>query len=78
MRLKFLLNMARVVSKKKLNKFRNVSIPSNKDLFFRVGKRPLPKMEDGQVASFSGSTMDSIDDAMSQLLKPGQMPIDEG
>lgn len=69
--------MARVIAKKKLNKFRNVSIPSNKDLFFRVGKRPLPKMEDGQVASFSGSTMDLVDDAMTQLLKPGQMPLNE-
>lgn len=69
--------MARVIAKKKLNKFRNVSIPSNKDLFFRVGKRPLPKMEDGQVASFSGSTMDLVDDAMTQLLKPGQTPLNE-
>lgn len=69
--------MARVIAKKKLNKFRNVSIPSNKDLFLRVGKRPLPKMDDGQVANFPGSTMDLVDDAMTQLLKPNQMPVNE-
>lgn len=69
--------MARVIAKKKLNKFRNVSIPSNKDLFFRVGKRPFPKVDYGQVANFSGSTMDLVDDAMTQLLKPNQMPVNE-
>lgn len=68
--------MARVIKKKQLNRFRNVSIPSNKDLFFRVGKRPLPNMVDGQVASFDNSTMNQIDNAMETLLNSNQMPLD--
>lgn len=68
--------MARVIKKKQLNRFRNVSIPSNKDLFFRVGKRPLPNMVDGQVASFDNSTMNQIDNAMETLLNSNQMPFD--
>lgn len=60
--------MARVNSKLKLNRFRNVSIPSNKDLFFRVGKRPQPAMADGQVANFDGSTMNQIDNVINTYL----------
>lgn len=52
----------------KLNRFRNVSIPSNKDLFYRVGKRPLSAMADGQVANFDGSTMNQIDNVMNTYL----------
>lgn len=70
--------MARVVDKKKLNRFRSVSIPSNKDLFYRVGRRPLPNMTDGQVANFDSSTMGLIDSAMDVLLKDNQMPLNEG
>lgn len=68
--------MPRVNSKMKLNRFRNVSVPSNKDLFFRVGKRPLPSMVDGQVANFDGSTMNQIDNVMDTYLKSNQMPLD--
>lgn len=68
--------MARVNSKMKLNRFRNVSIPSNKDLFYRVGKRPIPSVVDGQVANFDGSTMNKIDNVMDTFLKPNQMPLD--
>lgn len=68
--------MAYVVDKKKLNKFRVVSIPSNKDLFMRVGRRSLPPMLDGQVASFDCSTMNSIDRAISDCLDSNQMPLD--
>ena len=68
--------MAHVNPKMKLNRFRNVSIPSNKDLFFRVGKRPLPNMADGQVANFDGSTMNQIDNVMDTYLKSNQMPLD--
>lgn len=70
--------MARVVEKKKLNRFRKVSIPSNKDLFYRVGKRLLPDMPDGQVASFNSVTINQIDNVMDTFLKPNQMPLDSG
>lgn len=63
------------VSRLKLNKFRLVSIPSNKDIFERVGQRVLPEMQDGQVAQFANGVMDEIDIAESQLIKDSQMPL---
>lgn len=68
--------MAYVNPKKKLNRFRRVSIPSNKDLFYRVGKRPIPAFEDGQIANFNGDTMSMLDNAIDVLLKDNQMPLD--
>lgn len=62
--------------KLKLNKFRMVSIPKNKDLFFRVGKRPIPDMVDGQVANFSNDTMNALSAIEDQYLKDNQMPLD--
>lgn len=58
----------------KLNKFRMVSIPSNKDLFMRIGRRNVP-MVDGQVASFSNGTMEELANLEAQLLKDNQMPL---
>lgn len=60
----------------KLNKFRMVSIPSNKDLFMRIGRRNVP-MTDGQVASFSNGTMEELSNLEAQLLKDNQMPLVE-
>lgn len=68
--------MGFVVKKKRLNQFRAVSIPSNKDLFMRVGRRQLPPSPDGQVANFTGDTMSQISYLESELLKPNQMPSD--
>lgn len=62
--------------KLKLNKFRKVSIPKNKDLFFRVGRRPMPDMIDGQVASFANDTMNALSAIEDQYLKDNQMPLD--
>lgn len=64
-----------VVEKLRLNCFRNVSIPSAKDMFLRMGLRNQP-MSDGQVADFSSSTMDQLDNLESQLLKDSQIPPD--
>ena len=58
----------------KLNKFRMVSIPSNKDLFMRIGRRSIP-MQDGQVAAYSNGTMEELDIIEAQLLKDNQMPL---
>lgn len=57
--------------------FRNVSIPSNKDIFARVGSRPVQNMKDGQVAEFSSTTMDQLDNLEAQVLKDSQMPLDQ-
>ena len=64
-----------VVKDLKLNKFRNVSIPSNKDLYERIGPRSI-KVEDGQVANFNLSGL-STEDQLEDFLAPGKMPIDE-
>lgn len=64
-----------VVEELKLNKFRHVSIPSNKDLFMRVGLRPLPDMADGQTAVFANGVMEEIDALEAQLLRDSQMPL---
>lgn len=68
--------MGMVCKKMKLNKFRQVSLPSNKDLFMRVGKRQLPDMQDGQVANFNTDTMSSLTSLEAQYLKDSQMPLD--
>lgn len=65
------------VSRLKLNKFRLVSIPSNKDIFMRVGQRVLPDMADGQVAQYANGVMDEIDIAEAQLIKDSQIPLAE-
>lgn len=62
--------------KLKLNKFRMVSVPKNKDLFFRVGKRPVFDMADGLVANFSNDTMNALSAVEDQYLKDNQMPSD--
>lgn len=63
------------VEELKLNKFRHVSVPSNKDLFMRVGLRPIPDMADGQVAQFTNGIMDEVDALEAQLLRDSQMPL---
>lgn len=52
-----------------------VSIPSNKDLFMRVGMRALPEMADGQTFTATNGTMDEIDVYEAQLIKDSQMPL---
>lgn len=64
-----------VPEKMRLNSFRVVSIPRNKDLFMRVGARPIAEMADGQVASYTNGEMDSLDSLEAQLLKDSQMPL---
>lgn len=68
--------MSVVIKKLKLNKFRVVSIPKNKDLFMRVGARPLPKMEDGQVANYTNGGLDALDEMEAQMIKASHMPLD--
>lgn len=68
--------MSICVKRLKLNQFRVVSIPSNKDLFLRVGRRTLPAMQDGQVAAYSNGTMEDLSNMEVQVLKPNQMPLD--
>ena len=65
------------ISRLKLNKFRQVSIPSNKDLFMRVGMRSLPKMADGQTFTATNGTMEELDVYEAQLIKDSQMPLAE-
>ena len=67
--------MSICVKRLKLNKFRMVSIPSNKDLFLRIGKRALPPMQDGQVAMYANGTMEELANTEAQILKPNQMPL---
>lgn len=64
------------IKKLKLNKFRVVSIPSNKDLFMRVGPRPNVNIPDGQVANYTNGGLEALDEMEAQLIKDSQMPID--
>lgn len=66
-----------VPKKMRLNSFRVVSIPRNKDLFLRVGSRPITEMADGQVASYTNGEMDTLDSLEAQLIKESQMPLAE-
>lgn len=66
-----------VIKELKLNKFRNVSIPRNKDLFLRVGLRPLPEIQDGQTASFSNGLLEELDAIEAQFIRENQMPLNE-
>lgn len=64
-----------VIERLKLNKFRAVRIPKNKDLFARVGARPVVDMADGQTASFTNGTMDAIDAMEANVIKDSQIPL---
>ena len=64
------------IKKLKLNKFRVVCIPSNKDLFMRVGPRSNPNFEDGQVANYTNGGLEALDEMEAQLIKESQMPLD--
>ena len=66
-----------VISRLKLNKFRQLSLPSGQDLYLRVGTRVLPEMADGQVANFTNGAMEDIDNLEAQLIKDSQMPLAE-
>lgn len=66
-----------VIERLKLNKFRPVSIPKNKDLFMRVGIRPIPDMVDAQVASFTNGVMDEMDSLEAQIIRDKDMPLAE-
>lgn len=66
-----------VIDKLKLNRFRAVKCPKNKDLFERVGLRPVQEMADGQVASFSNGTMEAIDAAEAALIRAADPPKEE-
>lgn len=63
-----------VVEKLKLNKFRAVSIPSNKDLFERIGPRNIP-ITDGQVANFSDPAL-MPNDMLEDFITEKQIPSD--
>ena len=68
-----------IIAKKemKLNRFRQVSIPRNKDLFVRIGKRALPPMADGQVSYIVNGVMQELDAVEAQFLRASQMPLAE-
>lgn len=68
-----------IIAKKqmKLNRFRQVSVPRNKDLFLRIGKRALPPMADCQVAYTSNGVMQEIDAIEAQFIRSSQMPLAE-
>ena len=68
--------MAVCIKKLKLNQFRQVSCPSNQDLFYRIGSRPLPGFKDGQIAETFNGGLDAIDAMEAMLLKESQMPLD--
>ena len=65
------------IKKLRLNKFRQVSCPSNQDLFYRIGPRPLPGYKDGQVAETFNGGLEAIDAMEAILLKESQMPLNE-
>lgn len=69
--------MGHVIKRLKLNRYRCVSIPSNKDLFLRVGQRALPPMADGQIADYNNNTMENLDYLEAQLIKESQMPLSD-
>lgn len=51
-----------------------VSIPKNKDLFMRCGRRASP-MTDGQTAMYANGVMEELSNIEAQLLKDTQMPL---
>lgn len=69
-----------VNDKKKLNRFKNVRIPRNKDLFARIGARDIPMHSDGATADFNSRLVDKLSaqlsDYESQMLRESQMPSD--
>lgn len=68
------------IDRLKLNRFRAVKCPKNKDLFERVGLRPVQEMKDGQIAAFSNGTMEQLDHVEAQLIRDSQQmfsPDDE-
>ena len=75
MRLKSLLNMI-CCKRLKLNKFRLVSIPKNKDLFLRCGRRASP-ITDGQTAMYANGVMEDLSNIEAQLLNDNQMPLSD-
>lgn len=70
--------------KKQLNKFEHFRIPSNKDLYARVGNREVPMHSDGQIADFNSRKIDALAKSLDmaeeafyhQQLKERQMPSD--
>lgn len=57
----------KVIDALKLNKFKNVSVPRNKDLYSRVGGR-VPNMgTTGFVSEYGKNKMDILSDADSAL-----------
>lgn len=70
----------KVIEKLKLNKFKSVSVPRNRDLYARVGGR-VPQLGTGGFTSELGkSKMDILSDSEAaleaQMLKDNQMPLD--
>lgn len=69
-----------VIDGLKLNKFRRVSVPRNKDLYARVGGR-IPQLGTGGFVSELGKNkLDILSDSEAaleaQMLKDNQMPLD--
>ena len=67
----------RVAKELKLNRFSVVSCPKNRDLYNRVGPRVAPDDQFGQVARFSGNTLDNLAAVEDMFLKDNQMPLDQ-
>lgn len=70
----------KVKEKLKLNKFKPVSVPRNRDLYARVGGR-IPQLGTGGfISEFGKSKMDLLQESEvaleAQMLKDNQMPID--
>lgn len=70
----------KVIEKLKLNKYKPVSVPRNRDLYARVGGR-VPQLGTGGFTSELGkSKMDILSDSEAaleaQMLKDNQMPLD--
>ena len=70
----------KVIEKLKLNKYKAVSVPRNRDLYARVGGR-VPQLGTGGFTSELGkSKMDILSDSEAaleaQMLKDNQMPLD--
>lgn len=70
----------KVIDSLKLNKFKPVSVPRNRDLYSRVGGRVPSMGTTGFVAELAKNKMQVLSDAdsffESEMLKDSQMPLD--
>lgn len=70
----------KVIDELKLNKYVQVSIPRNRDLYARIGGRIPPLGTGGFTAEINKSKLDLLADSEAaleaQMLKDSQMPSD--